>query len=206
MIKPLILCTLAIICCLQIASTNSEETPAAVESNAEARGILSSIGGGIHEKLRKFVTTVKDILLGHHKKIGSFHFRLKECLEKLINLEKKLLGFKEESYSCPDISSLVDKVKEKLYINDHTVNPSDVQSMANYLQNHLRALDYRMQQESKYLNLAFEHIKYLHAYYPQNQPKPNYGPIKPSYLTQVNPSIKMRDGNNNSNNNNHAPQ
>ncbi|XP_053211582.1 uncharacterized protein LOC128395206 [Panonychus citri] len=198
---------------LQIVSINAEDFGSSADE-VEARGILSSLGGGLHEKLRKFVTTVKDILLGHHKKIGGFHYRLKDCFEKIIALEKKLYGLKGESTSCPDISVLVDKVKEKLYANDYTVNPHDVQSMAGYLQSHLKSLDARLQQENKYLNLAYEHIKYLQNYNPSANypphpphPQPAYPQPQPygvNYMKQpqVNPSIKMRDGNSNANINN----
>ncbi|XP_074595665.1 uncharacterized protein LOC141850834 [Brevipalpus obovatus] len=127
------------------------------ESENEARGLFG-IGKAIFGKFHDLCETLKETLSKHHLGIGSLHDRVKHCFERIINLEKMMLGIKEEKPSCPDYSAIYDKVKDK--VGDY-VSPKDLQSMASYLQGQLRSLDYRLRHVNAYLGLAFSHIKYL---------------------------------------------
>lgn len=158
------------------------------EKENESRGLLSSFGSIASKKFHELSTVLKETLNIHHEKIGSLHKTVQSCFQRLLNLEKTVLGLQEEKPAY-DADYLTEKIKE---IVSEYVNPGDLQSMSGYLHGQLRYLDYRLQTVDRYLALAFQHIKILEKYR-VGAPLPPYRPTSP---VKHYGGLKYRDGEN----------
>lgn len=151
-----------------------------------SRGLFSSFGNVASNKFHELSSILKDTLNIHHEKIGGLHKSIQNCFQRLLNVEKMILGLKEEKPTY-DYNELTEKIKD---IVAEYVNPQDLQSMSGYLQGQLRYLDYRLQTVDRYLALAFQHIKYLERY--RTGGSSYYRPSSPSHKLY---GVKVRDEN-----------